>query len=234
MPHNHYIPDPKKFNPLKFPLRRHLYIRKVRYLCVAMKRIDIWGEPSARQLEEIADALRSGQLIVYPTDSLYALGCDSMSKDGVEALCRIKGINAEKSPLSLVCSDISMASEYARIDNTAFRLLKANTPGPFTFLLGGSSRQPRTLRGRRTIGIRIPDNATARALASALGHPLLSTSLDYTAEMAGYDPETVCADYSGRVAMLLAEGELAAEPSTVIDLTGPEPEIVRQGKGVVR
>ncbi|MDE6378523.1 MAG: threonylcarbamoyl-AMP synthase, partial [Duncaniella sp.] len=116
-------------------------------------------------LDEAVEALERGELIVYPTDSLYALGCDALNNNAIERLCRIKGIDPKKQSLSVVCASLSMASEYARIDNEAFRILRANLPGPFTFILPAATTLPKVFKGRRTVGIRIPDNPIALALA---------------------------------------------------------------------
>ena len=130
-----------------------------------------------RYLDEAVEAMGRGEIIIYPTDTLYALGCDALNNGAIEKLCRVKGLNPQKQTLSIICDGLSMASEYARIDNEAFRILRTNLPGPFTFILPASTRLPKVFKGRRTVGVRIPDNAIARALAERLGHPVLSTSI---------------------------------------------------------
>ena len=181
-------------------------------------------------LDEAVEALERGELIVYPTDSLYALGCDALNNNAIERLCRIKGIDPKKQSLSVVCASLSMASEYARIDNEAFRILRANLPGPFTFILPAATTLPKVFKGRRTVGIRIPDNAIALALAERLGHPLLSTSIPQAEE--GIDPAVVAVDYDDTATILIDGGEGPATPSTVVDLTDSRsPEIIREGLG---
>lgn len=186
-----------------------------------------------RFLDEAVDALTSGDIIVYPTDSLYALGCDALNNNAIERLCRIKGIDPKKQSLSIVCASLSMASEYARIDNEAFRILRTNLPGPFTFVLPAATTLPKVFKGRRTVGIRIPDNPIAIALAERLGHPLLSTSIPQAEE--GIDPAVVAVEYDDVATMLIDGGEGPATPSTVVDLTDSHsPEILREGLGDLR
>ena len=119
-----------------------------------------------RYLDEVAECLRSGGIIIYPTDTLYAMGCDALNNGAIERLCRIKGVNPQKQTLSVVCDGISMASEYARIDNEAFRILRRNLPGPFTFVLPAASSLPKVFKGRKEVGIRVPDNPIATAIAA--------------------------------------------------------------------
>ena len=122
-----------------------------------------------RYIDELVDTLRKGGVVVYPTDSMYAIGCDALNNRAVERVCRIKGINPAKQRLSMVCGDISQASDYARIDNNAFRLLKSNLPGPFTFILPASTKLAKAFKGRHEVGVRVPDNGIARCLADSLG-----------------------------------------------------------------
>ena len=183
-----------------------------------------------RFLDEAVEALASGEIIIYPTDSLYALGCDALNNGAIERLCQIKGIDPKKQSLSIVCASLSMASEYARIDNEAFRILRTNLPGPFTFVLPAATTLPKVFKGRRTVGVRIPDNPIAVALAERLGHPLLSTSIPQAEE--GIDPAVVAVDYDDVAALLIDGGEGPATPSTVVDLTDSHsPEIIREGLG---
>ena len=183
-----------------------------------------------RFLDEAVEALASGEIIIYPTDSLYALGCDALNNGAIERLCQIKGIDPKKQSLSIVCASLSMASEYARIDNEAFRILRTNLPGPFTFVLPAATTLPKVFKGRRTVGVRIPDNPIAVALAERLGHPLLSTSIPQAEE--GIDPAVVAVDYDDVAALLIDGGEGPAIPSTVVDLTDSHsPEIIREGLG---
>ncbi len=186
-----------------------------------------------RAIEQAAQALRDGKIIIYPTDSLYALGCNALDNRAIERLCAIKGINPAKQLLSVVCADISMAAEYARIDNRAFALIKRNAPGPFTFILPAATTLPKVFKGRRTVGIRIPDNPIAQALAAALGNPILSASVtvkpDAPEEAA--NPEALEMEYESIAAMIIDGGEGGTVPSTVVDcLDSSDPQVVRQGK----
>lgn len=185
-----------------------------------------------RYVDEIVGMLRSGAIIIYPTDSLYAVGCDALNNRAVERVCRLKGINPDKQRLAIVCSDISQASEYARIDNEAFRLMKDNLPGPFTFILPASSRLSKAFKGRREVGVRVPDNEIARHLASALGNPLLTTTIEWD----DADPDDLCQPssislhYADTVDAVVDGGEGNACPSAVVSLLdSSSPEILREG-----
>lgn len=180
------------------------------------------------------DAMRDGNLIIYPTDTLYAIGCDALNARAVEKICRIKGINPQKVNLSIVCSDISQASEYARIDNRAFRIMKTYLPGPYTFLLPAATTLPKIFKGRRIVGVRIPDNAIACRLAAALGNPLLSTSA--VAHDKSFpeseDPELIAKEYEDSTSFVIDGGEGGSTPSTIVDLTdSSSPVVLREGAG---
>ena len=196
-----------------------------------MKTLEFHGnKPDARYIAQAVEALQRGEIIIYPTDSLYALGCDALNQRAIEALCKIKGINPDKELLSIVCADLSQASQYARIDNHAFRLLKTNLPGPFTFILPADTRLPKVFKGRRSVGVRIPDHAVARALASELGHPVLSTSVTVTDNAEAVEPASIAMYYEGKAAMMLDAGPGALTPSAVVNATDSSaPEIVREG-----
>ena len=180
----------------------------------------------ARVLSRAVDAMRDDGLVIYPTDTLYAIGCDATSRKATEALCRIKGLNPQKNALAVVCHDFSQASEFARIDNRAFAIMRRYLPGPFTFILPSSPSMPK-------FSIRIPDNDVARELARALGTPLLTTSLPSD----GLQPEEITepgeielrAEAMG-VEMLIDGGTGSATPSAVIDLTDSSaPVVLREG-----
>ena len=192
------------------------------------------GQVNERNVAQAAEALRDGHIIVYPTDTLYALGCDALNQRAIERLCRLKGLNPDKNLLSVVCSDISQAAEYARIDNRAFRMLKEYLPGPFTFILPASTRLPKVFKGRKTVGVRIPDCDVARALAAALGNPLLTASVNLDADSPedATEPDALAMRYGSDAAMLLDGGAGSAEPSTIVDLLDSSaPEVVRLGAG---
>lgn len=189
-----------------------------------------------RHIDDAVEALRRGEIIVYPTDTFYALGADALNNRAVERLCRLKGINPDKNLLSVVCSGLSQAAEYARIDNRAFRLMKENLPGAFTFILPASSSLPKVFKSRKTVGVRVPDNAIARALAESLGNPVMSASVplgdsdDALAEAS--DPRALGLRYSGtpEVTLVIDGGDGVTEGSTIIDcLDSSAPEIIRQG-----
>lgn len=190
------------------------------------------GSVNERNIEEAVEVLRRGGIVIYPTDTLYALGCNALDNRAIERLCKVKGLNPEKQLLSVVCSGLSQAAEYVRIDNRAYRALRDNLPGPFTFILPASTSLPKVFKGRRTVGIRIPSCEVARALAEALGNPVLSASVDAPDEESLVNPESLALIYNGRVDLLLDMGDGLAEGSTIVDLTdSAAPEIVRQGIG---
>lgn len=197
-----------------------------------MKTIKIWNnEASERQLDQICAMLRDDQVIIIPTDTLYGIACDALSPKAIEKICRLKGINPEKTNLSIICSDISMASEYSRFDNKAYQLLRDCTPGPFTFLFKSASSLPKAFKGRKTVGVRIPDNKFCLDLVSRLGHPVLTTSIEYIDDDYARNPDLIAETYDGKVDLIVEGDDGDTEPSTIIDCTGPEPEITRQGKG---
>lgn len=197
-----------------------------------MKIIKIWNDsPSDRQLSEICRDLEMGATMIMPTDTLYGICCDALNVKAIDKICRLKGLNPEKTNLSIICSDISMAAEYSRIENSGFQLLKENTPGPFTFLFKSASTLPKAFKGRKTVGIRIPDNNTARLIAERLGRPLLTTSIEFEDEDYAVNPELISEAYSDKVEIFI-EGENGDTiPSTIIDCIGSSPEIIREGKG---
>ena len=178
-----------------------------------------------RYLDEVADCLRAGGIIIYPTDTLYAVGCDALNNGAIERLCRIKGVNPQKQTLSVVCDGISMASEYARIDNEAFRILRRNLPGAFTFILPAATSLPKVFKGRKEVGIRVPDNQIAMAIAARLGHPILSSSLKVDDEVPEFDAQELTLAFEGQAELLIDDGGDGESlsggmplPSTVVDL----------------
>lgn len=199
-----------------------------------MKTIKIWNDnASDRQLQDICNELEAGEIIVMPTDTLYAIACDALNPKAIERICRLKNINPDKTNLSIICSDISMAAEYARFDNEAFRLLRDNTPGPFTFLFKSAPTLPKAFKGRKVVGVRIPDLALCRDIASRLGHPLLSTSIEYADEDYAVNPGLIAEAYDNQVDLIVEGEEGGIVPSTIIDCTGSHPEIIREGKGEI-
>ncbi len=197
-----------------------------------MKTMKIWNEEaSERQLSEICRDLEAGSIMIMPTDTIYAIACDALSPKAIERICRLKGINPEKTNLSIICSDISMAAEYARFDNYAFRLLRDNTPGPFTFLFKSASSLPKAFKGRKIVGVRIPDNKLCRDIAARLGHPLLTTSIEFADRDYAVNPDLIAEAYNDRIDFFLEGEEGDTVPSTIIDCTGSEAVVTREGKG---
>lgn len=197
-----------------------------------MKTYKIWNDsPSEKQLEEIASRLADGEVMIYPTDTIYAVGCSALDSKAIERICRIKGINPEKTHLSVICDSISTAARYARFDNSAYSMLRNNTPGPFTFLFRAASSLPRAFKGRKTVGIRIPDCEFDRRIVATAGFPILSTSVEFDDNDYTINPDLIAEEAEGLVDFMVDGGEGGTEESTVVDCTSGEPEIVRQGKG---
>ena len=188
-----------------------------------------------RFMDEVIETLRDGGIVIYPTDTLYAIGCDALKNNAIERICKIKGINPQRTNLSIVCSDISQASQYARIDNRAFQLLRENLPGAFTFILPAASTLPKVFKGRKTVGIRVPDNVIACEIAARLGNPILTTSIEWDDDPEdGCNPQAIALKYEDVVDIVIDGGSGELTPSTIVDCTDSSaPEIVREGKGVL-
>lgn len=197
-----------------------------------MNTIRIWnGSASPNQLRDISIRLKEGELAIIPTDTMYAIVGDALNMRSVERLCRLKGINPEKTNLSVICSDISMASEYSRIENYIFRMMKQNCPGPFTFLLKAASTLPKAFKGRKVVGILIPDYEFDRQLAEYLGNPLITTTIEYEDEDYAVNQDLIAEAYYNKVEIMVDGGEGSTGLSTVVDCTAAEPEVIRQGIG---
>lgn len=189
--------------------------------------------PQPRLLKQACELIRQGEVIVYPTDSGYAIGCQMEDKKALEQICRIRRIDKDHN-FTLMCRDMSELSIYAKVDNVAFRQIKNNTPGPFTFILKATREVPKRLQNpkRKTIGIRVPDNQIALKLLEELDEPLMSTSLILPdSEMAESDPEAIRDKLEKQVGLILHGGFLGEHPTTVIDLSDGEPVILRHGSG---
>lgn len=196
--------------------------------------IKIYPEnPNPKEIDKVVRVLQDGGLVIYPTDTVYAIGCDALNVRAVEKICRMKGINPQKSDLSIICYDLSNLSEYAKVSNAAFKLMKKNLPGPFTFILPTSNELPKIYKNRKEVGIRVPDNLIVRTLVKELGNPILTTSLHYDDEVIEYstDPELIYEKYENLVDLVIDGGYGGMEPSTVINCTTDDFEIIRQGKG---
>jgi len=191
--------------------------------------------PNPREIDKVVSVLNDGGTIIYPTDTLYAIGCDALNVRAVEKICALKGINPQKSNLSIVCSDLSSISEYAKVDTPTFKLMKRNLPGPFTFILPTTSSLPKIYKNKKTVGIRVPDNNIVREIVSQLGNPILSTSVSQGDDEIEYltDPELIHEKWSSVADIVIDGGPGGIEPSTVVDCTGDEPIIIRQGKGIL-
>jgi len=191
--------------------------------------------PAPRQVEQVVDCLRSGGLIIFPTDTVYGLGCDMTNHKAIERVARIKGVKPEKADFSIICHDLSHLSDYTRpLDNTTFKLMKRVLPGPYTFILNANNRVPKLFKSKkREIGIRVPDNSIARAIVEALGNPIITTSIKDDDEVLEYttDPELIYERYRQQVDMVVDGGYGNNEASTVVNCTGDWPEVLRYGIG---
>jgi tRNA threonylcarbamoyl adenosine modification protein (Sua5/YciO/YrdC/YwlC family) len=192
--------------------------------------------PNLREILKIVDVLRKGGLIVYPTDTVYGLGCDITNAKAVEKVARIKNVKVEKNNFSFICSDLSHISDFTKpISNSVFKLMKKNLPGPFTFILEANNNLPKYFKGKKTVGIRVPDNNIIREIIRELGNPILSTSIHDEDEILEYstDPELINEKYQDIAEVVIDGGYGEFIPSTIIDCTGEEIVIVREGKGVL-
>ncbi|MBQ1986773.1 MAG: threonylcarbamoyl-AMP synthase [Muribaculaceae bacterium] len=197
-----------------------------------MKILKLYADnPNERYLDMAVDALRDGKIIIYPTDTLYALGCDALNNQAIERICKLKSIKSDKTNLSIICKDISQVAEYARFSNDDFKMMKENLPGAFTFIYPSLSSLPKAFKGRKTVGIRIPDNRIATMLVERLGNPIMTSSVEHCDEDYGCEPELMAQRYEDAVEIVIDAGRGELEPSTVVDCTSGEAEIIRQGKG---
>ena len=190
--------------------------------------------PNQREIDKVIEVLRNGGIVIYPTDTLYAFGCDALNVRAVEKICDLKGINPLRNNLSIICYDLREISEYAKVDTTTFKLMRKNLPGPFTFILNTTSTLPRIYKNRKTVGIRVPDNNIIRELVTQLGNPIMTTSVNGDEdEDTGYrtNPELIHEKWESVVDIVVDGGNGGLEPSTIVDCTGDLPEITRQGKG---
>ncbi len=190
--------------------------------------------PDPKKMRQAAEMLRNGGVLIYPTDTVYSIGCDVTNPKAIAQVARIKGVKPEKANFSLICYDLSHISEYARIDTPDYKLMKKSLPGPFTFILNGSSNLPKIFKAKKKeVGIRVPDNNIARELVNLLGNPLIATSVHDDDEVIEYttDPELIHEKYHMLVDAVIDGGYGNNEASTIVDLTAGSPEIVRQGLG---
>lgn len=190
--------------------------------------------PSSRNLKTIVNCLKDGGIIIYPTDTVYGLGCDIFQPKAVERICRIKGIDPARAQFSFICHDLSQLSDFTKgIDTPLFRLLRRSLPGPFTFILPASREVPKILKAKKnTIGIRVPDNLICQTIVRELQHPIMSSSLPGHSHVEEYtDPEVIHEKFEKLVDIVVDGGIGGIVPSTVVDCTGPKPIIIREGAG---
>lgn len=196
--------------------------------------IRIYNEnPNPKEISKVIKILKSGGLVIYPTDTVYGLGCDITNNKALEKIAKIKGIKLDKANFSFICNDLSHLSDYVKqIDTATFKILKRALPGPYTFILPGSNNLPKVFKKKKTVGIRIPDNNIIRALVSELGNPIISTSIRDDDDVLEYttDPELIFEKWQNLVDVVIDGGYGDNEASTVIDLT-EEPTVIREGKG---
>jgi tRNA threonylcarbamoyl adenosine modification protein (Sua5/YciO/YrdC/YwlC family) len=191
-------------------------------------------KPSEAAIKKVVDVLKSGGLVIYPTDTVYGLGCDITNNKALERIAKIKGIKLEKANFSFVCSDLSNLSDYVKqIDTSTFKILKRALPGPYTFILPGNNDLPGAFRKKKTVGIRIPDNTIALDIVRMLGNPIVSTSIHDDDEVLEYstDPELIFEKWQYLVDLVIDGGYGDNVGSTIIDLSGYEPVVIREGKG---
>ncbi|MDE6451080.1 MAG: threonylcarbamoyl-AMP synthase [Odoribacter sp.] len=190
--------------------------------------------PNEKEVLKIVDVLKGGGVIVYPTDTIYAIGCDINNVKAVQRVCQLKGVKPEKANFSMICRDLSNIATYAKVSNEVFRMMKRNLPGPYTFILPATSKLPHVMMNRRkTIGIRVPDNYIVMAIVEELGNPLLTTSVKANDDVVEYmtDPELIDEVYGKLVDIVIDGGYGQNVASTVVDCTDGGIRIVRQGIG---
>ncbi len=198
--------------------------------------IKIYPEnPNEKVIQQVVDVLTKGGIIIYPTDTVYGMGCDISNSKAIEKICKIRGIKPEKANFSFICYDLSHISDFTRqIDNETYRVIKKALPGPFTFIFNANKNVPKLLSSnKKTVGIRVPDNTIARSIVKMLGNPIISTSIHDDDEIIEYstDPELIHEKYEDIVDLVIDGGYGDNEPSTIVDCSEGEFEIIRQGKG---
>ena len=212
-----------------------LLCKRIRKILIMAEFIKIYPEnPNPKAIQKVVKVLRSGGLVIYPTDTVYGLGCDITNIKALERIAQIKGVKLEKSNFSFVCEDLSNLSDYVKqINTTTFKILKRALPGPYTFILPGSKNLPNPFKNRKTVGIRVPDNSIALALVTALGNPIVSTSIRDDDDVIEYttDPELILEKWDNLVDIVIDGGYGGNEASTIVDLSEDEPIVIREGKG---
>lgn len=192
--------------------------------------------PNPKDIKKVVKVLRDGGLIIYPTDTVYGLGCDITNTSALEKIAQIKGVKLDKANFSFICENLSNLSDYVKqIDTQTFKILKRTLPGPYTFILPGNSNLPNVFKKKKTVGIRVPNNNICKAIVRELGNPIVSTSIRDEDEVIEYttDPELILEKWDNLVDIVIDGGYGDNIPSTVIDLTTSSPEVIRQGKGSI-
>jgi len=190
--------------------------------------------PNQKEIEKVVSILKKGGLIIYPTDTLYGLGCDITNAKALQKIAAIKGVKLEKANFSFICNDLSNLSDYVKqLETQQYRILKRALPGAYTFILPGNSKLPKGFKNKKTVGIRVPDNSIARDLVQTLGHPIVSSSIHDKDDEIEYttDPELILEKWNDKVDVIIDGGIGNIIPSTVIDLSTEEPFVIRKGKG---
>ena len=190
--------------------------------------------PQQRLIKKVVKILKDGGVIAYPTDTIYGIGCDIFNKKGIEKIYQIKKREKNK-PMSFICADLSDISQYAIVSNYAYRIMRKCLPGPYTFILEASSKTPKKIMSKRkTVGIRIPDHKICLAIVTELGHPLITTSANISTEEELNNPDDIEDKLGSSLGLIIDEGPLISEPSTIVDLTGDSPAVLREGKGEIK
>ena len=191
--------------------------------------------PNPIEIRRVAEVLRKGGIIIIPTDSVYAFACDISNASAVESISKIKNKDLRRANLSFICHEMSQISEYAKMDDISFKLMKKNLPGAFTFILNGSSKLPKLFKNKKTVGIRMPNNSIVLAIVRELGNPIMTSSIFYDDKTTEYitDPELIEEKYGHQVNLVIDGGMGGLTPSTIVDCTEDEPEITRMGAGIL-
>ncbi len=192
------------------------------------------NNPSQKEIDKVVKVLQKGGIVIYPTDTVYGLGCDITKTRGLERIAKIKGVKLEKANFSFICNDLSHLSDYVQqIDTATFKVLKRALPGPYTFILPGNNNLPKVFKKKKTVGIRVPDNAIIRAIVETLGNPIVSTSIRDDDEVVEYttDPELIFEKWNNDVDIVIDGGYGDNVASTIIDFSDVEAKVIREGKG---
>lgn len=191
--------------------------------------------PDARKIQQVVECLRAGGLVIYPTDTVYGLGCDIYNQKAIERLCRVKGVRADKMSFSFICNDLSHISEFTQnLDTPTYKIMRKALPGPYTFILKANNSIPKIFKNnKKTVGIRVPDHPIPRVIVQELGNPIITTSIHHDDEIIDYitDPYYIHEQFEKLVNIVIDGGIGGLVPSTIIDCTGDYPQLIREGKG---